>query len=152
MVQKFVSAAGDFTCDLESRQCEAMTTKDHRCKRRTRQQQPFCFQHIKSELGVELKDSPGKGKGVFALQTFKPGKFIMPYGGEIIDQKELDRRYGHDTAEYAIKIGDKDKYADAACLRGIGAMCNTNPGNNNADMIQKGRRGCDLRQKMDPSW
>lgn len=140
MAQTFTSPSGNFSCRLESKQCLADTRKGKRCKRMTRQQLPYCHEHAKTVLGVELKKSsiPNAGKGLFAVKEFRKQDLIVPYGGETIDREELEERYGADTAAYAFQL-QKNLFLDAACVRGVGSMANTNPGHNNARIKVKGR-------------
>lgn len=140
-MSKFTSPDGEFSCIPESRQCEALTTKEERCKRLTRQQLPYCYQHAKTMLGLQLGPSKikGAGKGIFALKPFARNAFIAPYGGELIDEDELQRRYKDDVAAYAFQLAP-NLYLDAACSRGVGSMSNTSPGNNNAIIARRGKR------------
>ena len=43
---------------------------------------PFCLQHTKEKLGVEIRPSGIHGCGLFALRTFKKGDVIVPYTGD----------------------------------------------------------------------
>ena len=131
MAKKFTY--GDYSCELQSRQCIAMTKKGERCKRRTRRQIPYCADHTRIILHVEIRPStiPGAGFGLFALQDFEAGERILAYEGQLIDKDELLSRYGDETAPYAFKISE-NKYVDGACARGTASFINTNPGRNNA--------------------
>lgn len=46
----------------------------------------------KYDIGVEVVKTHGKGFGVRANRTFKPGQIIVEYAGEIITEDESDRR------------------------------------------------------------
>lgn len=87
---------------------------------------PYCAEHLRSKLGVEIKKTKHKGKGVFATRHHQQYLLVLPYVAEHITEKELDRRYGDYTAPYA--LGDEKKGAwDGALLRGIGTMVNAAP-------------------------
>lgn len=130
---------GDFSCKLEARQCAAETKKGEQCKRRTRKQLPYCYEHTRLILHVEIRPSSieGAGLGLFAVEDFQKGDFIVPYEGEFINEAELNRRYGDDTAKYALKVS-KNVYIDSACSRGTGAFINqaTKKTNNNAALFR----------------
>lgn len=117
--------SANFSCKLETRQCEAETKKGEQCKRRTRKQLPYCYEHTRLLLHVEIRPSTieGAGLGLFALEDFERGSKIVPYVGEIITEAEFDRRYGEHNATYALQI-KKDVVIDSACSRGIGAFIN----------------------------
>lgn len=115
-----------FSCKLETRQCEAQTKKGERCKRRTRQQLPYCYEHTRLIFGVEVRPSTieGAGLGLFALQEFKKGDTIVPYEGEIISEAEFQRRYREHPSQYALVL-KKHTYVDGTCVRGVGSLINT---------------------------
>lgn len=123
----------DFSCELVSIQCQAETKKKVQCKRRTRRQLPYCADHTRILFHVAIKPSTikGAGFGVFALKDFEKDERIIPYFGELIDEAELNRRYGDKIAPYAFKVG-KGKYIDGACERGTANYINTNFKKNNA--------------------
>jgi hypothetical protein len=63
---------------------------------------------------------------------FKKGETIMEYGGELLDDEELDERYREDnTAPYAVNT-KKDTNRDCACERCAGSSASTSAGHNNA--------------------
>lgn len=130
------SGGGVFECKLVCRQCEATVKSGSRCKRTTCFQLPYCSQHVKLILQVEVKTSkiPNSGLGLFALREFRKGDVVAPYGGEVVDLKEHHRRYGATKADlmpYGIRVTN-DAFIDGACFRGSGAYANSNPGKNNA--------------------
>ncbi len=65
---------------------------------------------------IVLKSSiPSAGKGLFALRNFSQGERIIEYTGELIDERELNRRYHCNRgglATYVLQIDD-DTYIDA---------------------------------------
>ena len=75
------------------------------------------------------------GVGLFAFDSkqddnaiiFKSGDKICDYNGEIIDDDELQKRYGDKTAPYTVQIKN-DVYEDAATHRGIGSLINSSSG------------------------
>ena len=61
---------------------------------------------------LTVKDSPGKGRGVFAAQGIAEGTFLGSYDGEFLDGAQFARRYGdRDVPEYVVRI-DGDAYID----------------------------------------
>jgi hypothetical protein len=80
------------------------------------------------------------GNGLFAMNPkepansiiFKKGETIIEYGGELLDDEELDERYGEDnTAPYAVNTKE-DTNRDCACERSAGSSASTSAGHNNA--------------------
>lgn len=132
-----------FRCKLECAQCAAIKKDRSQCKRRTRKQLPYCFEHTRDLLNINIGPSniPGAELGLFALKEFMPGEIITPYHGNLIDKAEKDRRYGDGLAPYVVEI-NKNTYIDSACSRGTGSFMNTNPGHNNARFsVFSGREG-----------
>lgn len=113
---------------------------------------PFCRKHLKGITLLEIKKSNKAGYGVFATSSisspismiqlpspssspltspkkrkkciFKRGEFIVSYYGEILNEDQINERYGINTiAPYAIKIDD-EHYVDGACFRGVASMIN----------------------------
>jgi hypothetical protein len=92
---------------------------------------------------LKVKESTIKriGKGLFVVDPkkekgeiiFRPKdrEAIISYGGEVIDEDELNHRYGEYTAPYALEV-KKDKYLDGACRRGVGSLINSGGKRNNA--------------------
>ena len=115
-----------FRCKLEARQCQAQTKKGEQCKRRTRQQLPYCYEHTRLIFKVDVRPSTiaDAGLGLFALQDFKKGDKIVPYEGEIITEAEFQRRYGEHPSQYALQL-KKHTYVDGTCVRGVGSLINT---------------------------
>ena len=61
---------------------------------------------------LTVKDSPGKGRGVFAAAQIAEGTFLGAYDGEVLDGEQFERRYGdRDVPEYVVRI-DGDAYID----------------------------------------
>lgn len=118
----------EFECNLESRQCAAISEKTGtRCKRQTRAMLPYCWQHTRTKYGVKtgISKIPNSGKGLFATKEFKANNKIVPYTGETVTSAILNERYGNYTAPYGLTLSKKgDRYSDPACSRGIGAYAN----------------------------
>jgi SET domain-containing protein len=75
---------------------------------------------------VEIKKSniPNAGQGVFATKNIHADQFIVPYDGEIVDNYELNLRYGKKARKiYAIEI-QHGLYEDGLFYRGVGTMVN----------------------------
>lgn len=69
-----------------------------------------CDRHLPEYFGVEIKQTPTKGLGLFATKTFAKGERISYFGGEIISMQDLcDREDSsiQDTSLYAIQITKK---------------------------------------------
>ena len=131
-------------CNLTCKQCKADTKAGNRCGRMTCKQLPFCGQHSKSELGVQIKKSTirGAGDGLFALKRFKKGDRIAPYTGERINAATKHARYGrskNDVGPYVAQMSKND-FIDAACTRGTGGYANSKPGDNNAKLATNLRK------------
>ena len=95
-------------------------------------------------MKIKQSSIPALGKGLFAYDAtknandiiFKKGEQIINYLGHHIDIDELNRRYDHYTAPYAIQLKRND-YIDAADKRGIGSLINhtNNKNKSNAEFI-----------------
>ena len=74
-----------------------------------------CWIHLKSQKGLEVKDSnmPGSGKGLYASKPFRKNSMIEEYTGEILNREQLDARYDQDElAVYAIQVYN-NRFIDA---------------------------------------
>lgn len=141
----------DFTGELRRIRCEGRTAGGERCKINVSIGLPYCPHHQKSEALVQIMDSPGRGKGLYAFSpekdasdstiVFKTGVQVLPhYDAEVITHDELVRRYAEgDTynAPYALAfeyervVGEDGSitlrpltYLDAACHRGLASIMN----------------------------
>lgn len=136
----------DFTCKLECCRCAADTKTGGRCKRRTKKQLPYCYEHARSLLHVDIRPStiPGAGLGLFALQEFKADDLIAPYKGELLTLAQMNERYHLEDgglAPYALQI-NANTFVDSACSRGTASFINTKPRHNNARFsVYSGRAG-----------
>lgn len=121
----------EFTCSTHTFQCELVGTTCNKCNRVVHIGCPMCPTHLRTCLHVKVAPSsiPQAGVGVFAWHprkdaaVFQEGHFIIPYAGELIRKKELNRRYGKHTAPYGIQIRP-NLFEDGACVRGVGSLVN----------------------------
>jgi hypothetical protein len=139
-----------FQCTLKEMQC-IHEDRGRRCTERICEHLPYCTPHLKTDLGLEIRDvilnkdteyTKGKSfpaKGLFATRRFEPGDIICPYNsvegtpedrsfGDIMTKAEIDARYGgnKDYGPYAVeeKIKGLSLTVDAACSRSVGAYAN----------------------------
>ena len=130
--------------NLVSSQCTAHSKAGSRCKRRCVIGIPFCYTHLLYNNHLRIKKStiPEAGLGLFAMDPldssnhviFKAGETITKYYGETINLAELNNRYHHKTAPYAIEIIRHKLYEDGALSRGVGATANRKTGSANATL------------------
>lgn len=125
-------------CNLQCQRCSAMNKNGKQCERNTCKQLPYCYQHSKIKLGVEIKQStiPKSGFGLFALRPFRKKEIIAPYEGLTRDQSQADKMYGtakNDVAPYMVKTA-QDQFRDSACKRGVASFSNNQPGKNNSSL------------------
>ena len=112
-----------FECDLTCNRCVATSASGNPCRRVTCMWLPCCWQHSRLLLGVHPGPSrviPGS-TGLFASRSFAPGEMIAPYGGDVLTNTEVARRYG--TGELSIGpylLGN----VDSACRRYIASASN----------------------------
>ena len=100
---------------------------------------PYCYQHLRSEIGVYVapSDIKGAGLGLFAFKDFKKGAMITVLDGEPITDAEAQRRYGDATRPYVLeeKAG---KMVDGALERYVGQYANSQFSASTKRSIQKG--------------
>lgn len=123
-----------FECAVECQQCTAVSASGAQCKKRACIGVPKCWMHLLRDHSLRIKPStiPGAGKGLFAMKrgaaanavVFKKDAKIIDYYGDLVNRQTLDARYGDHTAPYGIQIGTGNRYEDAACRRGVGAVAN----------------------------
>ena len=120
----------NFNEKLQSQRCEFLKRNNQRCKNRCLIGLELCHVHTKSQLHLQIKKLtiPDAGKGLFAVGlsneiVFRVGQKIVDYNGEIIDEDELDERYGDGTGPYAVKL-HRNLYEDASVFRGTGSLAN----------------------------
>lgn len=112
-----------FECDLQCERCSALRLDGIPCKRNVCVGLPFCYQHSEKILGVFVGKSrviPGT-LGLFAAKDFEKKDMVAPYGGEVISEEEVARRYG----EGDLSLGPYLLFnVDAACKRSIASSSN----------------------------
>ena len=98
---------------------------------------PYCDEHLKQILHVEIKEStiPNAGLGVFAYQpdvtkrnkpVFSPKKFSnLIYEGDVLTEAQLNDRYGAgETFSGPYILQSNKKFVDSSCNRGVVSMIN----------------------------
>jgi hypothetical protein len=137
-----------FQGNLKCSQCRATTKTGHRCTLVSCIGQGYCWIHLKYKNHLRIKKStiPNAGKGLFAVNdklphhpnhpyhpdhvVFKVDDVIADYDGEVINQAQLEHRYGNRAAPYvAMQTQANGKYEDGALVRGVGTMANRPPPN-----------------------
>ncbi|KII74717.1 N-lysine methyltransferase SETD8-A [Thelohanellus kitauei] len=80
------------------------------------------------EEGLEARESPGKGRGVFTTKEFKTGDFVLEYYGDLIDRKAAIKReksYELDNSGSLIGINIFSYSIDATLDKGrLGRLLN----------------------------
>lgn len=143
---------------MKRSRCRAKV-KHGRCSRKVSLTYPYCSQHTKQLLRLQVAPSvtlqsigiTGEN-GLFAYAPWKKKKpvfrkyqRIVRYEGELLDSHDLDRRYYYKrrdrkrsvTAPYAMELLD-DLVLDAALKRGVAAYANDahgTPYRANADLV-----------------
>ena len=118
--------------------CKATTAKGVRCKNLTCMQYPYCWIHLRSVDGLQIRDSSikGFGKGLFATREHKKDKKITNYSAKQIDT--LPNR----TCGYALEVG-KNRYLNAIDKSNyVGRYINDSRGTSNKNNLRftKSRR------------
>jgi hypothetical protein len=123
-----------FECAVQCQQCTGVSANGAQCKKRACIGLPKCWMHLLRDHSLRVKPSNinGAGMGLFAMKrgaaanavVFKKDDKIIDYYGDLVDRQTLDDRYGTHTAPYGIQIGTGNRYEDAACRRGVGALAN----------------------------
>jgi hypothetical protein len=88
----------------KSQQCVASTLKDKQCRKRTAHTEK-CWIHLAKQNNLRIKPSHiiGGGKGLYAWKRKIPrGTNIGKYTGRQLTKKQLNQRYGDETAKYAL--------------------------------------------------
>jgi len=138
-----------FTGYLQHQRCTHINPNTNiRCKRNTIIGLGLCWQHLKSDDHLRIKNStiPNAGKGLFATNSsnddriiFKPNDTISKYNGQMINQNTLYNRYGEHTGVYAYRI-NSNLYEDGALHRGVGNLPNHKERGYNAKLITSWER------------
>ena len=129
MVHFFSQAAATaqsppFRCALKTSRCMARNRHGSgpRCGRLSFRH-PFCLQHTREKLGVEVRLSRIYGCGLFAIRTFEKGDVIVPYTGDTSSCAIMWQTQQRTGSPYGIALAG-GQWVDAACLRGLGAYIN----------------------------
>ncbi|CAB4013048.1 SET domain-containing [Paramuricea clavata] len=88
----------------KSQRCIANTLKDKQCRKRTAHT-PKCWIHLAKQDNLRIKPSRiiAAGKGLYTWKKSIPrGKIIGRYTGRKLTRKQIDQRYGENTATYAV--------------------------------------------------
>ena len=141
----FIAPDVSFNKELQTRQCAFTKTNGHQCKNKVQMGLPYCWIHRKLEqhLLVQQSTIPNAGLGVFAIDIkkeanavlFRPTPRGQPnrirpricfYDGEVISEATLLRRYGKNTAPYAVQTrkNNNSKFEDGPVRRSIGSLFN----------------------------
>lgn len=126
-----------FSCRLRCNKCRGTTAAGRRCSRRVCIGTPLCFSHLAQRYNVRIQPSTiaGAGKGLFASNSalpdnaivFRRGDVILEYKGELIEVRELERRYDEDDEEHVAPYGyqtESNRVIDSACSRGVASLIN----------------------------
>lgn len=126
----------EFKANIQIRQCQA-NVDNLQCKNSTHIQ-PYCKDHLKEILNLEVKTSTiqNAGDGLFAYKkdgglVFKPHQPIYCFQGEILSNENFRQRYGakYDKTDelwftpYAARL-DKDHIIDCLIVRGVMSCAN----------------------------
>ena len=92
----------------ECQRCTATTAKGRPCKNRTCRGN-FCWQHLRKERGLTVKQSsiPNAGLGLFATKSISGNKMIDHYTGESLTKSQVDERYASRRGDYVLCFGKK---------------------------------------------
>lgn len=125
-----------FDCPLTCSRCIGTNVNGGQCSRKTCIGTPYCWMHLWKLKQVRIRPStiPNAGKGIFAVHrpgtpppandiVFRKGDTIIEYAGEKVTRQQIDARYGDYTAPYG--LGERGKFEDGACVRGVGTMANS---------------------------
>lgn len=145
-------------CQLACEQCIGRTQTGARCRRSTCAHLPYCPQHLKTALSLEIRDAPGRGKGLFVVAPRDPlhpqivfgpnerthgrGKWIASLEGLELTDGQLAARYGASLAPYSVRIRAGVVH-DGACHRSVGQYANTAVQAGNPRRIARG--ACNAR-------
>jgi hypothetical protein len=127
---------------VECVRCKFIRGNGQRCKRNTCVRKDYCWQHLRSKLGIDVRPSTlsGAGMGLFAYKTFPKGRQVASYSGKIIAASEAK------DSEYAVSWG-RGKVVDAKSTQNsVGRYANTCRG---ADKRRKKCRGNNVKLARD---
>ena len=84
--------------NYDSRRCRAQSANKRQCGNKTKMRSPYCHVHTKKLQGLEVKDTPNMGKGLFAAKVFNKGRrgrapdVVAHYTGVKKDVNYSDKR------------------------------------------------------------
>lgn len=92
----------------ECSKCQAITKKGVRCKNTTCKLYPYCWTHLKSKDGLQVKKSTiaNGGDGLFTTRDIKPKKVITQYSSKTVSKQPNPK------SQYVLNVG-KGKYIDS---------------------------------------
>jgi len=128
--EKLGNSLFKFQGTLQCRQCTGHRADGARCTRNTCKYLPMCFQHLRKEMGLVVKQSTiaAAGLGLFAARDFESGSWIAPVDGERLTKQQLDNRYDdfldEISAPYGVRVKNNE-IADGALQRWVGHYSNT---------------------------
>ena len=104
--------------------CSAVRPNGERCTRMTTKG-PMCAQHLKSVLGVEIRESviPKAGMGLFTTRARVYGENIVSYDGDIIIDLVADDEAPPIGGQYVVQI-KKNTFIDARKSNYVGRYAN----------------------------
>lgn len=150
-----------YVCKLKCTRCQHVKKVGNRriqCRRNSCISLPYCWQHLISVYKVRVSQTELRYKrerlkfvGLFACDSnktehqvvFRKNQIIIPYWGQKIKQRKLDKRYGEEetiTAPYAIQNRDQrgqtdNKFLDSACHRSAASDANSGKLRRNSNAI-----------------
>jgi hypothetical protein len=101
--------------------CRGITSDGTRCKRNTCVRRKLCWQHLRKQKGIDVRDSniDGAAKGLVAYKTFKKGDKIARYTGEY---KALEEAEG---SQYALQMSGGNVIDSTDSQDGLARYANT---------------------------
>lgn len=108
----------------ECDQCHAKTKYGRRCRRTTCIQYPYCWMHMKTIYGVQVKNSeiPNAGKGLFATKSVKKNKTVAHYSSKEVST-QVDK-----NSKYVLQLGPRRFLDSQNKLNFVGRYINSNKG------------------------
>jgi hypothetical protein len=82
---------------IECVRCKFIKANGQRCSRNTCIGKDYCWQHLRSKLGIDVRASKlgaRAGGGLFAFKNFPKGSQVASYSGKIVPSSEAkDSQY-----------------------------------------------------------
>ena len=127
---------------LDCKQCIFIKANGQRCKRRTCVRKDYCWQHLRSQKGLDVRPStlPGAGLGLVAFKSFRKGEKVASYSGKIVKARKAR------NSQYSI-VWKNGRVVDASSSQhGVGRYANTCRG---ADKTAKRCKGNNVKIARD---